>query len=273
MKTSSRSYEGTFWVTPVCILFFVFFLALFHTGCTSLELKSQWKDREIVIDGKSKDWLGALYYFEDENISAGFFNDEDNLYVCIIAEAQVMRAQVMMQGLTVWFDPDGGKKKTFGIRYPLMDRETMMRLREEGESREGMQEHFQESLTEMEILGPREGARKQIKIQDAKGTEISLEASSGMLVYELKVPLVRTEHHPNFLLADPGDRIGMGLEIPKPDMNALRQKMGGPPPGGGVPPGGSRGGFGGRPGGGRGMSQFPGGLKVWIILQLASAGE
>jgi hypothetical protein len=279
MKTLSKMLNSIHRYRHYCLLSVLLLCAFFNTGCSpSLELESQWCDREIIIDGKSKDWLGALYYFEDENVSAGFLNDEDRLYLCMIAESQILRAQVMMQGLTVWFDPEGGRNKAFGIRFPIItgemrDRITGMRLREEGQDREFTQEHLKESLTDIEILGPGKDSQSRMKIKDAGGIEVQLEASSGMMVYELKVPLHRDELRPYALSAMPGDNVGIGLEIPKPDRSAMQKGMGSRSPGGTGIPGGGRCGFGGRPGGGRGMPQMLRGLNVWITLQLSPAAN
>ncbi len=39
-------------------------------GCSSmLRLESTWRNRDVSIDGKSEDWLGVKYYFEDIYVS------------------------------------------------------------------------------------------------------------------------------------------------------------------------------------------------------------
>ena len=66
-------------------LFILFFFVIFLVECGTIELESRWKEQEITIDGKSSDWLGSMYFFEGEDISVGFLNDESDLYVCLIA--------------------------------------------------------------------------------------------------------------------------------------------------------------------------------------------
>lgn len=46
-------------------------------------------EREIVVDGDAEDWLGALSFLEEEKLSVGFLNDQNNLYVCLIFDKQV----------------------------------------------------------------------------------------------------------------------------------------------------------------------------------------
>lgn len=270
VKPHKKITQHRFLIFSIALLSHIFLLV----GCSSLEVKSTWREREIAVDGKSDDWLGAMYYLEEENISFGLLNDEDYLYICMIAEDRFIRAQVMWQGLTLWFDPDGGKEKTFGIRFPLGRREKgegrLMGMREERDQEEFL-EAFEQSLTDLEILGPGKDLRKRIAVDEAKGIDITLKASTGVLVYELKVPLLHDEQHPYAVGAKAGDLIGIGIEIAKMDRDAIRERMGGRPGGGGIPGGG---GGGGRPGGmgmrgGRGP-QMPNGLKVWLAVQLTS---
>ncbi|MDH5744115.1 MAG: hypothetical protein OEZ52_11255, partial [Candidatus Aminicenantes bacterium] len=247
----------------------VLFLSfLMQSGCSSLELESAWRDREIVVDGKGDDWLGAKYYFEDVNISLGLLNDDRFLYVCMDVENPMLRAQIMRQGLTLWLDPKGGKEKSFGIRFPL-GRQGSGRLTRESmdeQNREEMIERFEQSLTDLEILGPGKNEIKKMAVEEATGIEIKLEASTRWLVYELKIPLIPTEEHPYAIGTKAGDSIGIGLEAPEIDMSAMRDRLGGGMGGGGRMPGeGGRGGMGGGPGG-MGMRgggrQMPSELKV-----------
>jgi hypothetical protein len=255
----------------------VLFLSfLMQSGCSSLELESAWRDREIVVDGKGDDWLGAKYYFEDVNISLGLLNDDRFLYVCMDVENPMLRAHIMRQGLTLWLDHKGGKEKSFGIRFPL-GRQGSGRLTRESmdeQNREEMIERFEQSLTDLEILGPGKNEIKKMAVEEATGIEIKLKASTGWLVYELKIPLIPTEEHPYAIGTKAGDSIGIGLEAPEIDMSAMRDRLGGGMGGGGRMPGeGGRGGMGGGPGG-MGMRgggrQMPRELKVWAVVQLAS---
>lgn len=269
-KSHCAFFRLHFW--PSTLIMSLFLLV----GCTTLKINSHWKDRDISIDGENRDWLGAVYYFEDNNISAGVLNDEGFIYICMIAEDPPLRAQIMFQGLTFWFDPDGGKEKAFGIRFPLgrqnrPGREMPMGPGEEELDQEKTQEFFEKSLTELEILGPRKDEKRRIQVKDMKGIEIAVDASGGLLVYELKVPLLHSEQHPYAVGAKAGDLIGIGIEVPKMDLSEMRKKMEERMPGGMGMPGGRGGGMGGRPGGPGGRRpDIPDELKVWIVVELAS---
>ena len=73
-----------------------------------------------------------MNFVEKENVSVGFFNDQDYLYVSLISSARYPQRQFMARGFTIWFDPDGGKNKELGIKFPLgmMEVGMMMRGRE-----------------------------------------------------------------------------------------------------------------------------------------------
>ena len=278
-----------------------FCLIFLSAACGETELESFWLDRDIVVDGKSDDWLDALYYFEDDNVSVGFFNDSEYLYVCLLAEDYSIQRQVVMQGFTLWLDATGGKEKTFGVKFPLgmMASRGERMLAEMGGERpdqgqmEGMQRErpdpekirkaFEKTLDELEIIGPGDGDRKRVLVEEVEGLEISVRNETGLLTYELRIPLQSLGEESYAIGTTAGSLIGIGLEVPKPDMDEMKNMMkgrgGGMPPGGGQPggrpPGGGKpGGMGGGRGGmgmrGGGRPQMPDGLKIWAKLQLAS---
>lgn len=88
-------------------------------GCKNLELNSHWRDREVTVDGINSEWENSTIYIEDEKILVGVMNDQDFLYISLITGSPALRRQMMGQGFIIWFDPEGGKKKVFGIQYPL----------------------------------------------------------------------------------------------------------------------------------------------------------
>ncbi len=273
MRAGSIGFERIISGRMVAISSILLLFTFLLNGCGNgkLELNSDWRDREITIDGKNADWLGAMLFFEEDNVSVGLLNDENFFYICMIAEDQFIRAQVMMQGFTLWFDPDGGKKKTFGIKYPLGMRasDLPMGMMRDEQARERPREVPRKPMNELEILGSGKDEVKKMLIEEAKGIDINIEFSSGMLVYELKVPLIQSELHPYAVGAVAGSSVGLGLEtakIGRPDMRSGmsggREEI--------SPPGRMRGGVGGRgmPGGRR--PRMPRPLKIWAVVQLAS---
>jgi hypothetical protein len=258
-------------------------LVLGLVGCSSFTTyttKSLPAEQEIKIDGKTDDWLGALSIIEDGSVSVGFRNDRESLYVCLMVEEEFLLAQIMRQGLTLWLDPRGGTAKALGIRYPLgMPRGE--RPEEQGEEpgpppSEGYPE---EAKLELEIIRSEKEAPQRMEIEEARGIEVIAVPRRGLLVYEIKIPLIQTESQLIAVGAQPGQTVGIGFETPKPDRSQRPEPRsggipgggGGRPGGGGMPPTG--GGRGAGPGGGPGrgmMGEMPNGFKIWALVHLSS---
>jgi len=287
MRILSKVTKRIFNTRLLAWSFILFLLTILFVACGQFQLSSIWRDREVMIDGKHNDWLNAMMYFEKENISLGLLNDESFMYICMIVEDPIIRNQIMRQGFTLWFDPVGGKKRNFGIKFPIgmSEEDIQMRgMREEDvpiKPRRGEQdpERFMQApmrqMTELEILGPGKDESVRIPIDEAKGINVTINSSSGTLVYELKIPLSQDEQNPYAIGAKSGSSIGIRLETPKISRSNMRRGMAGGMPGGGgrggMPGGGGMGGGGMRGGGMR--PQMPGPLKVKAIVQLASAAE
>ncbi|MFA5144462.1 MAG: hypothetical protein WC723_00420 [Candidatus Omnitrophota bacterium] len=105
-----------FCLLPILLLF----ICLVLSGCGSgLELNSDWRLRQIAIDGKYTDWAGTgSYYNEKEKVLINLLNDNDYLYICLITRNRGIETKIMESGFTAWFDPGAGKNKVFGIRFP-----------------------------------------------------------------------------------------------------------------------------------------------------------
>ncbi|MFC2173259.1 hypothetical protein ACFLU6_11600 [Acidobacteriota bacterium] len=286
---------------------------LTSSDCDALKMKSKWLEGEVSVDGVRTEWKDAATYLEKDDVAVGLLNDETHLYVALITGRSDLERQLQMRGFTLWLDSKGGKKKSFGIQYPL----GMMAMREgmqrDSESKSGERPDYQEmrkkSLASLDIIGPEKDERQRFAVDETEGIEVAFANSDGMFVYEIKVPLVRSEQYPYAAGTEKTGKIGLGLETTPIDQDAMRKKMGqrgggrgggmggGGRGGGGYPggggdmgsgfprgsemPGGGSGGGGRGPGGGGGRG--PGGgqrpsdtkpLKIWISAELAeSNGE
>jgi len=243
---------------------------LLLSGCRDLQLESAWRDREITVDGEAGDWQKITRYVEKTNVAIGLLNDEHTLYVCLTTMDRITATQIARSGFTVWLDPKGGKKKTFGIRFPLGMQASgnPTKLRESMRDPKKFRELFENLGSEMEILGPGEDQRVRTLLSAIEGIEVSTGYSDGKLVYELKVPLARSAEQCYGIGTDPGKQIGLGFETPELDREAMRQAMGQ-----------RSGGMGGRGGGRGGMrsgGQMPEPFELWAKVALAaesSSGE
>jgi len=261
-------------------------LALYFSSCATLQFQSGWRDKDINIDGRSDDWVGSLTYMDKQNISLGVQNDTDYLYVCMAAEDQAMISRILRQGMILWFDPEGGKEKTFGIKYPvgrqgLQPGEREIKRPGSGTDPQEMRRAPVAVSNELEIL---QESKVPIRtsIENLKGFEVFLKRSAGLIVYEIKIPLQENQNLPIAIGAAAGSEIGIGIEIPKMTMTLNRASGGISGRGSGTArPGGSMGGRGGgmsRPGGTMGgrsggmtgqRANMQKGVKIWATVQLA----
>ena len=252
-------------------------------GCGSVEVSSTWRDREVSIDGVDAEWQRAVMYVQDKNVAIGLLNDEEYLYICLSTVDSWRIRQMMGSGLTLWFDPDGGKDKTFGINFPLgmqlsqpdMDREKMHMPREQMPDQERLKEMVEESAKEMVILGPGKDEHRRMPVHGSQHIQVKVGYSGGKLVYELRVPLFLDEQHPDAIGLGESQFVGVGFETAEVDREMIRERMrdqmgGKMPPGGqGIPGGGMRDGSmrGGRMPGGE-MTER---LDLWTKVELASS--
>jgi hypothetical protein len=266
-------------------------------------------DRPIIIDGvdTGDEWENARNYFEKEKVTVGVVNKPDTVYVRLSTRDLQIQRNLLALGLTLWFNERGGRNKTIGIHFPIgmqgggrpmMDRNTpndrsnTPNDRSEtptarGNNQEQLKKLLDSSQMEVEIIGPGKNERSTVSIIDAQqyGIQCRIGDMQGNLVYELQIPLKRTESCHYGIARKEVSAIGLGLETGKMDFEKMRQqggergRSGGMRPGGGI--GGGMGGGAGR-GGGRGGSTGGGmgsrgqrmmeSLELWLKVRLAFEG-
>jgi hypothetical protein len=296
---------------------------LLLNGCKKpVDLQSKWIDGEIVIDADDHDWKDYPFYYDEKTRSCiGLYNDNENLYICFQTMDEDVQRQITRQGLLVWFNQTGDKEKQLGISYPLgrqpggpggpMDESSGMPgppperssdvsgyppNMESGDKKRPPKRTFGQGLESMEML-------EILLSEDVTGfsydpqraAKIGIHArckidERGRFVYELKMPLMKTEKTPFAIATSAVKNIGIGfmtVEVKKRSGGGMGRGggPGGGGPGGGMPGGGMPGGGmpgGGMPGGGMpggGMDGGPGGgigsgggdLEIWTNVTLASS--
>ncbi|MFC1552724.1 hypothetical protein ACFL6P_09215 [Candidatus Latescibacterota bacterium] len=262
------------------------------------EIESAWRDREVIINGidGGAEWENARYFFENENITIGLLNDENTMYIRLSSRDRIMQRQLLTLGFTVWFDEKGGRKKTLGIHFPLGSKTGGMEMirRDKNASMNDDLEQFRKmieaSQIDIEIIGPGKDAHTTLTVEDVRelGIHVKMDVSKGNLVYELQIPLLRSESQPYGIGMERAQAIGLGLESGKIDPAQMKSQMGnrgdsarssggrgGMDGMGGM--GGGRGGGrggGGKGGGGRGGmgggEMMPEPVELWLKTELAS---
>ncbi len=275
------------------LLFGLTVLGAFSTAeGKDIVFKTGWKDRDLVIDGNSGDWQGALGYLNDPPVMLGFLNDDNAVYVCLATNLPAIREGMLRRGVTVWIDPKGGKRKTLGIRLAPSAPTGGPGDERRGGPPGGAQERTGEPPVPPEGAVERDGlappARLMVRLPGrnewtpveggAGGIEAAIEESNGLAVFEMAVPLKGGPEAPFAVGAGPGAAISMSFETPKPERPRGRPDG---PGGDRTARGGMRGGINGPPGDGmegpggfgQGMEdpfKNTEGLKLRVEMKLAS---
>ena len=72
----------------------------------------------VEIDGDLADWQETMHYIEDAGLFLGAANDDEYLYVAMMSRNPDVNRSIMMSGLIVWLDPEGGSHEKTGIHFP-----------------------------------------------------------------------------------------------------------------------------------------------------------
>ena len=80
--------------------------------------ESRWQKTPLKIDGDISDWMAPSFNSEKSvQVDYAFCNDADNLYLVFIFKEPKYLSSLSRTGFTVWFNDQGKKKKTLGLRF------------------------------------------------------------------------------------------------------------------------------------------------------------
>jgi hypothetical protein len=220
-------------------------------------------------------------------------NDAEYLYVSLITVTKEAQAQILRQGLIVWFNAGSKQDKVLGIYYPLgilgygdevgdMVRLDRLNEMDRHQRMELMAERFEGCLDELEILTQPDPPGLRMYTHDTPGIETVVVNSASRLAYELKIPLQESPAHPYAVGKEKADQVTLGFQTLELDLEALREQMiaradkvGSPSDrrSSGTMPGG---GMGGMPGGmpssmGHGRSIPPEPIVTWLKVKLKTS--
>ena len=181
----------------VCLALLGFCLCV--SGCAATRIYSYRRDRNIIIDGKNEEWDDVKTYIRSKNVAVGAFNDDKFLYLYLVTWDPELRSRILHSGLTVWFDAQGGKHKNLGVQFPA------------GVSVE------QDELSEIEIveIDAKEFIRAKADLMKSKGVEVKIGQAEQDVMYELKIPLHKSEEIPYAIGAKAPGVISLCFETSK----------------------------------------------------------
>jgi hypothetical protein len=195
-------------------------------GCGEEEINSTWLNRKIVINGidNVQEWENALHHIKEKDITIGFLNDEDALYIRLSTRNMAIQQQVLTTGFTVWFDETGGNKRMYGIHFPLppLNKDSHPErshspsgIHEEQTSSSGISNKLlQASQGDMEIIQP---GKKEFSMiipdySSSDGIQCHMENIRDDFIYKLRVPLTRSNSQHYGIAMTKIRTIGIGFE-------------------------------------------------------------
>lgn len=201
------------------------------SGCGSTaQMPSAWRTPGVTIDSAGRQWKSPFIPIKDTHMYVGLQNDSAYFYIRILAPEEEFQRRIAGPGLTVWFEPEDGKK--VGVLYPMGT-----------------------GIHDIEILGADNNDRTLFSPLEVPGVSVRLGSADGSSMYELKMPLLASKDHPYAAGAAPGTTLRIEIQTEK-EVAGTREGGGG---GEGRYPGGGGGGEGGGFGGGRRGGGYGGG--------------
>ncbi len=246
-------------------------------------IQSEVASTPLTIDGDLGEWSMSMQQLGDSPVRVAVQHDDDFVYLAIQSIDETFLRQVMLGGLTVWFNSNGDKTRDLGINFPI-GRSSMAPIRVDPQNPPSDSEQTPRILRELEVVdGDGKGVR--YPVDGVPGISLKAFLEFGAFSYELKVPLEASAGMAHAVNPGSDGVFGIGLQTGEIDMSELaagRQGTGGA----GVSGGGRRGGGGrgggrgsGRGGGGRSSGGGSGGfggleaVDIWTQVSLTAGSE
>lgn len=254
---ASRLLMPYFFLTAISFLLF---------SCSgSLELTSQRRNVDIIVDGNANEWQGETSVLRNYNATLGVQHDDEFLYLCFTTSDRQVQFQVLGMGMTVWFDPEGKEKRSFGVRFPLgLEAPGRMLPRPGQADVDFLGIALQRQRLELELIKPGSDQPQRGSMGQFAGVQARFGRNRDVLVYELKVPLRTSQQYPWSVEAISTNPLSIGLETNPFSEDRL---PGGQRQGQVIGVGRGRGRTASAP---QGPAEQPEPLKVWARVRLSS---
>jgi hypothetical protein len=200
-------------------LLILFSTAMLISACSSETYISHWDENNISIDGNQKEWFNRLKYIEDEKISLGVYNNDENLYLCFTTDDKLKIMQIMNMGMTVWLIPGDSDVRPRGIKYPQRSEDFELgKMREkrligyERDYLKNLLEVNEQKQTEVQIVNWEDYSLYIYPINSGSGINIKLGENRQQLVYEISIPIGEDSSSDFSIALLPGDDLTIGFK-------------------------------------------------------------
>ena len=180
----------------LCFLALIAAIPFGGAGCKSQQFASQWRDRDIAIDGSITEWNGLMQAPEDADVAFGIVNDDAYLYLCLTSANRETALWMLMSGFTVQFENKAKKGARLGVHFPLAPSRAPMPFERNGTSEHdpaAMMKRLEGSLGTLALIGPGKNDTLPMatRMAESLGIAVSIKPLNQGWAYEIKVPLNR----------------------------------------------------------------------------------
>ena len=231
---------------------------LLSVGCRSTtSVTSLAPEAPLVIDASTDEWGGHMTRVEDGLASIGIQDDAETVFIAFVTRDRPTIQRIVGTGFTVWLDPEGGRERRLGVRFPLGVGAGRGRG-PTGEAPGGFQNAHGVQGGPLEVIGL-DGRPGRYGPDQAQGIMVRADINADYFSYELAVDRE---------LLGPTGTLGVGFETEKVDEPRGQEFGRGDRPPGDMNPGRGRSD---APGmrGGRGPSGGTGSLEIWARARLS----
>lgn len=223
-------------IRKVVLSIVIFLFVIITAGCGSVkETTSIWNNNGIKIDGDISDWQNSLVSIPDKKFAVGFKNDDKFLYVSLITDDRMKIMQMLRNGFITWFTPDGKNDKTFGVKFPMSNKdmkdEQLNNINRENfllDNRDNMEKQLTKLIIqqkELEIINKEKFPLSLMPLANKEGIRAKLGYTENNFVYELQVPLKTDENYTYQIDTTPGGKVNIRFETEQIDSENIRNAM------------------------------------------------
>lgn len=169
-----------------------------------------WRGAEVTVDGSIRDWTSLARVGTGPAVAVQ--NDGAALYLAIASNDPTIRVQ-LATGAIVWLDPTGRRRQTFGLRLEGLAPRPIAGASSPAATND-LSDSVLNPLEAFDLLGPARLQRRLIDNAGAVGIALASGVEDGTIVYEMKVPLEKTDTTPHAVGAKPGTTLSVGIETP-----------------------------------------------------------
>ena len=164
-------------------------------GCGAANLTSIRPTDTITVDGLAGDWHQSQTYLDRQSMFIGIANDDSSLYILVKTIDLRAQKKVLQLGMTMWIYSAGNQKHRIGIHYPIGIEEPDIPVfgsDPPAPPEEDRRKSIIDSLSEIELIIPDEEPIR-MPVGDSRDVRVAVRDTSEMVVYELRVPLRRSD--------------------------------------------------------------------------------